>query len=156
MASRRNPKPRRHTSRTRRRSRRVQALHGNPLAKAVTFHSDGSRTIELTGQGTDLMRKHMDETRDRFQQVYGREMRGDDPVFPDWNSPVPAPVSAAAFEAELVAAMMAADLDHALIYAYQQSGVLVTEENQNIVDPLDLAEWDAALDRYHALHSVVD
>ena len=35
-----------------------------------------------------------------------------------------------------------------IIYAYQKTGRLVTEENAQLLSTEELAEWDAAVDEY--------
>ena len=35
-----------------------------------------------------------------------------------------------------------------IIYAYQKTGRLVTEENSQLLSAEELAEWDAAVDEY--------
>ena len=41
-------------------------------------------------------------------------------------------------------------INPAVIYAFEQTGLLVTEENQNRIPEKDLAEWYAAIDEYEA------
>jgi hypothetical protein len=48
--------------------------------------------------------------------------------------------------------MKAAGLDPAFIYAFEQTGLLVTEQNQLLISGKDLAEWDAAIVEYRAKH----
>ena len=37
-------------------------------------------------------------------------------------------------------------------YAFEKTGLLVTEENQHLLPEKDLAEWEAAIDEYEARH----
>jgi hypothetical protein len=46
--------------------------------------------------------------------------------------------------------MKRAGLDPALIYAFEQTGLLVTEDNQHLIPEQDLQSWYAAVARYHA------
>ncbi len=50
----------------------------------------------------------------------------------------------------MVEAMKKAGLDPAIIYAFEKTGLLVTEENQHLLSEKDLAEWEAAIDAYEA------
>ena len=44
--------------------------------------------------------------------------------------------------------MKKAGLDPAIIYAFEKTGLLVTEENQHLLPEKDLAEWEAAIAEY--------
>src|SRR5262249_59332820 len=81
----------------------------------------------------------------KFVEKYGREPGPNDPVFFD----VPHPEQV---EHLTVEAMKAAGLDPAIIYAYEKTGRLVTEDNQQLLSDADLAEWDAALEEYEEKH----
>jgi hypothetical protein len=50
----------------------------------------------------------------------------------------------------MVEAMKKAGLDAAIIYAFEKTGLLVTEENQHLLPEKDLAEWEAAIEEYEA------
>ena len=52
----------------------------------------------------------------------------------------------------MVEDMKAAGLDPAFIYAFEQTGLLVTEHNQHLIPEKDLAEWNAAIAEYEAKH----
>ena len=41
-------------------------------------------------------------------------------------------------------------LARAIIYAFEKTGLLVTEENQHLLPEKDLAEWAAAIDEYES------
>ena len=43
----------------------------------------------------------------------------------------------------MVEDMKAAGLDPAFIYAFEKTGLLVTEQNQHLIPENDLAEWGA-------------
>lgn len=48
----------------------------------------------------------------------------------------------------IVEAMKASGVDPALIYAFEETGLIVSEENQHLISESALAEWNAAVDRY--------
>ena len=51
-------------------------------------------------------------------------------------------------EHKIVEAMKEAGIDPAIIYAYEKTGRLVTEENRNLLSDADLDEWQAAIEEY--------
>jgi hypothetical protein len=79
--------------------------------------------------------------RQDFVAQHGREPGPDDRLFPD----LPHPEH---LEAMMVEDMKAAGLDPAYIYAFEQTGLLVTEQNQHLIPENDLAQWDAAIEEY--------
>ena len=83
--------------------------------------------------------------RQRFIEKHGREPGPDDPVFFD----LPHPEQ---LEAMMVEDMKAAGLDPAFVYAFEKTGLLVTEQNQHLIPDADLAEWDAAIEEYERKH----
>jgi hypothetical protein len=83
----------------------------------------------------------LEEQRQKFIQKYGREPGPHDPVF--FDMPHPEQV-----EHLTVQAMKEAGIDPALIYAYEQTGRLVSEDNRRLLSDADLAEWDAAIEEY--------
>src|SRR5262245_18667880 len=87
----------------------------------------------------------LEEQRQKFIDKYGREPGPNDPVF--FDMPHPEQV-----EHLTVQAMKEAGIDPAVIYAYEQTGRLVTEDNQHLLSQADLAEWDAAIEEYQAKH----
>jgi hypothetical protein len=46
----------------------------------------------------------------------------------------------------MVEDMKAAGLDPAFIYAFEKTGLLVTEQNQHLIPEQDLAGWDASIE----------
>ena len=53
-----------------------------------------------------------------------------------------------------VEAMKKADVDPAIIYAYEETGLMLSEENENLVPESDVAEWEAAIEAYEQKHGV--
>jgi hypothetical protein len=99
------------------------------------------KSIPLNQEMLDIL----EEQRRRFIERYGREPGPNDPVF--FDMPHPEQV-----EHLTVQAMKDAGLDPAIIYAYEKTGRLVTEVNQQLLSEADLAEWDAAIEEYEAKH----
>ena len=48
--------------------------------------------------------------------------------------------------------MKVAGLNPAFVYAFEKTGLLVTEQNQHLIPEKDLAEWDAAIEEYERKH----
>ncbi len=73
-----------------------------------------------------------------FRAKFGRDAGPDDPIFfdPDADEPVPLPPVKA--EAVMTAAMEDVGIDPALIYAWQHTGMLVTEANRGLFEPEDI------------------
>jgi len=113
--------------------------------KSFDYEEDDDGTIFKSTPMSQEMVELLEEQRQKFVQKYGREPGPKDPVFFD----VPHPEQV---EHRTVEAMKAAGLDPAIIYAYEKTGRLVTEDNQQLLSDADLAEWDAAIEEYEAKH----
>jgi len=64
----------------------------------------------------------------------------------------PTPISETKLEAMTVEQLQRSGIDPAHIYAYQQTGLLVTDENFPLLDDADIAEWSAAVERFNRLN----
>jgi hypothetical protein len=111
--------------------------------KGFEWQADDGGNIHKSIPMSSEVSEIMDQQRQKFIDKYGREPGADDPVFFD----VP-PLEH--LEHEMVQAMKAANLDPAFIYAFEKTGLLVTEQNQHLLSDQDLAEWQAAIDEYQA------
>jgi hypothetical protein len=99
------------------------------------------KSMPLSDEMADLL----EQQRQKFVEKYGREPGPDDLLFPDMPHPEH-------LEAMMVEDMKAAGLDPAFIYAFEKTGLLVTEQNQHLIPENDLAEWDAAIEEYERKH----
>jgi hypothetical protein len=95
-----------------------QLLHEVPLP---------AETLALLGQ-----------QQQQFRQRFGREPGPEDLVF---GAAPPLEV----MEHHLVEGMKRAGIDPAFIHAFEQTGLLVTEDNQHLIADRDLAAWHAAV-----------
>src|SRR5262249_11760646 len=77
----------------------------------------------------------------------GREPGPDDPVFFDMP-----PLEHV--EHQTVEAMKKAGIDPAIIYAYEKTGLLVSEQNQHLIPESDLDEGDAAIREHEEKHGM--
>jgi hypothetical protein len=94
---------------------------------------------------TPEVREALEQFRQAFIARHGREPGPDDLLFSD----LPHPEH---LEAMMVEDMKAAGLDPAFIYAFEKTGLLVTEQNQHLTPENDLAGWDAAIEEYERKH----
>ena len=100
-----------------------------------------AREVPLTADAVGLL----DEQRRQFRQRFGRDPGPDDLLFS----------GAPAFEQvehRLVEALKRAGVNPALIHAFEQTGLLVTEDNQHLIPDKDLRAWQAAVAEYNARH----
>lgn len=102
---------------------------------------DGSiaREVPLSDKSRELLQAQVE----RFKEKFGREPGPEDKLF--WEEPEHV-------EHQVTQAMRRAGLPPAMVYAYEKTGLLVTEKNRNLIPEADLAEWNAAWDEYEKLH----
>jgi hypothetical protein len=53
-------------------------------------------------------------------------------------------------EHQIAQALKQAGIDPALVHAFEQTGLLVTEDNQHLIAEQDLRTWEAAVADYRA------
>ena len=94
---------------------------------------------------SDEMGEVIEEQEQYFIEKFGREPAPGDNLFFDMP-----PVEHA--EHAIVEAMKKAGMDPALIFAFEKTGLLVTEDNEHLISDMDRAEWDAAVLEYRAKH----
>lgn len=111
-----------------------------------------SSFVEFSGPEGEEMMDALRAQLDRFREKFGREPNDDDPLFFDPDCDEPTPLTEEKIEAEMVSAMQMIGVDPALIYAYQQTGLIVTEDNMSLMAQEDLDEHLAAVARYRNLH----
>jgi hypothetical protein len=99
------------------------------------------REVPLSAEARTLV----EDRREKFRQHFGRDPGPDDLLF--FEAPALEQV-----EHHLVQAMKRAGIDPALIFAFEQTGLLVTADNQHLIPEQDLQAWHAAVARYHARH----
>jgi integron integrase len=99
------------------------------------------REVPLSAEALVLL----EEQRQKFRQQFGRDPGPDDLLF--FEAPPLEHV-----EHQLVEAMKRAGVDPAVIHAFEQTGLLVTEDNQHLIPDHDLRAWQAAVAQYNARH----
>ena len=111
--------------------------------KDFEYMTDEDGNIFKSIPMSDELTEVIEEQKRKFQKEQGRDVGPNDKLF--FDAPPLEHV-----EHYMVEAMKKAGLDPALIYAFEQTGLLVTEENQHLLSEKDLAEWEAAIDEYEA------
>jgi hypothetical protein len=99
------------------------------------------RQVPLSAEARPLL----EAQRQQFRQQFGRDPGPDDRLF--FDAPPFEQV-----EHQIVEAMKRAGLDPAFIHAFEQTGLLVTEDNQHRIPANDLQAWLAAVADYHTRH----
>jgi hypothetical protein len=98
-----------------------------------------TRSVPLHPEAVQII----EDQRQRFIDLHGREPGPNDPIFFDMPHPEH-------LEHQIAETMRKAGIAPELIYAFEQTGRLVTTENRELLTDEDLAEWDAAIDAYRA------
>lgn len=114
-------------------------------SKGFDYEEGDDGTLFKSIPLSDDMKAALEEQRRKFIEKHGREPGPNDPVFFD----LP-PLEQ--IEHRTVQAMKAASLDPAILYAYEKTGRIVTEDNQHLLSEADLAEWQNAIDEYERKH----
>ena len=83
----------------------------------------------------------LEEQKQKFIEKYGREPGPADELFFD-QPPLEH------MEHEMVQGMKAVGIDPAVIYAFEKTGLIVTEANEHLISDKDRAEWEAAVREY--------
>jgi hypothetical protein len=105
---------------------------------------DRERIIEMTPQ----MRDNFLAQNQAFKKKFGRSPQPNDPVFFDPDSDIPIPINEEKMNAVLLAAMKKAGISPEFIYAYEQTGLLLTESNIHNALPEDVRDWKNAIREY--------
>jgi hypothetical protein len=100
------------------------------------------REVPLPAQARPIL----EAQRQQFRQRLGRDPGPDDLFFGD-------AALLEQVEHEIVEAMKRAGLDPAFIYAFEQTGLLVSADNQHLIPEQDLRAWQAAIARYNSRHN---
>lgn len=108
--------------------------------KDIAWETDESgkyiRRVPMSEDLAEAMTAHMEQLKGH----YGRELEDDDLLFPD--------LQLEHIEHQMSQAMQQVGIDPALIYAFEQTGLVVSEQNQDSISDVDLAAWYAAIEVY--------
>jgi hypothetical protein len=100
-------------------------------------HGRSFREVPLSAEMASLL----EQQQEKFRQHFGCQPGPDDLLF--FDAPPLEHV-----EHHLVEAMKRAGLDPAFIHAFEQTGLLVSEDNRHLIPEPDLQEWEAAVADY--------
>jgi hypothetical protein len=109
--------------------------------KSFDYVEDDEGTVSKSIPISPDMREILTEQHRKFVEKFGREPGPEDKVC--FDTPHPEQV-----EHMTVQAMKEAGIDPAIIYAYEKTGRLITEDNQHLLSEADLDEWNAAIEEY--------
>ncbi len=110
------------------------------IDKEITWESDESGNVSRRVPMSDGLANELSAHMERLKGYYGRELQDDDLLFPD--------TQLEHVEHHMSQAMQRAGIDPALIYAFEQTGLMVSEENQDSLSDDDLAAWYGAIEEF--------
>lgn len=114
-----------------------RCCHGKDFEYLVDEDGTIFKSIPMNDEMTEVI----NEQKRKFTEKFGREPRSGDNLFFDMPSLEHA-------EHFMVEAMKQAGLDPAIIYAFEKTGLLVTEANEHLISDKDRADWGAAVMEY--------
>jgi hypothetical protein len=94
---------------------------------------------------SDELGEIIQEQMQKFIEKHGREPKPDERLFFDMP-----PLEHV--EHFMVEGMKQAGVDPALIYAFEKTGLLVTEVNEHLISEMERKKWDTAVLEYRAKH----
>ena len=95
---------------------------------------------------SDEVYSALQEQRQRFLEKFGREPGPGDPIFFDPDADLPQAITEEKLGRLMNEALSAAGVDPVLVYAYNKTGLLVSEENLHLMSDEDLTEWQQAVE----------
>lgn len=111
--------------------------------RGFEYSVDEDGTIFKSIPMSDELVEVIEEQKRKFVETHGREPGPGDNLFFDMP-----PLEHA--EHYMIEGMKQAGLDPAVIYAFEKTGLLVTEANEHLISDMDRAEWEAAIREYEA------
>ncbi len=114
------------------------------LKKGYEFVKDDDGTIRRSVPMSDELGDVLQQQMDDLSEELGRDLRPDDLLFQNQHSEHS--------EHFMVEGMKAAGVDPAIIHAFEETGFLVSEENQHLISDEDLERWQTAIDDYRGKH----
>ena len=102
-----------------------------------------AKIVPMTKEVSELLKQH----RANLEKKLGRPVQPDDPVFPEL-----AALSEEDLKKQLIDDFQKVGIRPVLIYAFEKTGLMVTEQNKHLIPDVDLAEWDDAVEEYYELH----
>jgi hypothetical protein len=106
------------------------------------------RAVPLTDESRSVLDAALITQRAKFIAKFGREPGPDDPIFFDLDED--------ALRDTTAKAMRESGVHPSLIYAYEETGLLVTTENRRMIPDVELREWDDKVREYFDLFPADD
>ena len=94
------------------------------------------------------VQRAMEDQFRRFRVKFGRDPGPDDPVFFDPDADTPQELDRDRVDSEIVGAMVKAGIEPEKVYAYRKTGLIVTEQNWDLLSEEQQQEWEAAIAEY--------
>jgi SEC-C motif len=113
--------------------------------KDVQWEQSPDGTLVKSVPMNEELLEIFNQQQEKFVKQFGREPGPEDQIF--FDAPPFEHV-----EHALVQAMKSANISPSIIYAFEKTGLLVTEENQNKIATSDLKRWTEAIQEYEARH----
>ena len=117
------------------------------IDKSFTWVRDADGAVSREIPISDEMRELLELQKQRFIDKHGRPPGPEDQVFEE-----PAEI----MEHRIVEGMKAAGVRPAIIYAFEKTGVIVTEDNQHMIPNADLDAFSAAYEEWHEIYGKTD
>ncbi len=95
------------------------------------------KSIPMSDELVEIIRQQ----HQKFVEKFGREPAPEDNLFFDMPHQE-------VVEHVMVEGMKEAGLDPAFIYAFEKTGLMVTEANEHLISDVDLEQWDEAITEY--------
>jgi hypothetical protein len=105
------------------------------------------KEVPISAEVSELLTQHKANQEEKL----GRPVCPDDLIFPEL-----AALGEENFKAQMAAELRKMGIRPVLIYAFEKTGLLVSETNKHLIPDVDLAEWDAAVEEYYELHPEED
>ncbi|MBI2478818.1 MAG: SEC-C domain-containing protein, partial [Planctomycetia bacterium] len=115
------------------------------LRKGFEWLEDDDGGIFKSVPISDEMKALLDEQRLSFIAEHGREPGPEETVFHDLPH-------FEHLEHQIVERMKELGIDPAIVYATEQTGRIVSEDNMHLLSDIELAEWEAAVEEYRSEH----
>ncbi len=107
----------------------------------LTDYDDGSRSLIVSPELEEALK----EQRKLFIKKFGREPTPDEPIFFDPDADTPQPYSEENFNKTFIEDMRKAGIDERYIKAYKKTGLLVTQDNMDLLTPEEIEEFEKAM-----------
>ena len=111
--------------------------HGKEFDYLVDDEGNIFKSIPMPDELTEVI----EQQHQKFVEEFGREPGAEDNLFFDLPHQE-------VVEHVMVEGMKEAGLDPAIIYAFEKTGLMVTEANEHLISDVDLKKWDEAIAEY--------